>query len=121
MTTTAPLTHKSTKDHFTQVYHFTLSKLHRSEEPSTDTVLHILHLLMESEQHVAVHALELWLFCEARKICLNIKDTELQRKTIQENIVQRFIAQSNIQSDPEKVTQIQELTQAILQKMGFQV
>ena len=121
MTTVAPMTRMTTKDNFTQVYNFTLSKLHRSEEPAADTVLHILHLLLESEQHVAVHALELWLFCEARKISLNVKDAELQRKTIQENIVQRFIAQSNIESDCEKVTQIQELTQAILQKMGFQV
>jgi len=121
MTTTAPITHKTAKDNFTQVYNFTLSKLHRSEQRSTDTVLHILNLLLESEQHVVVHALELWLFCEARKICLNIKDTELQHKTIQENIVQRFIVQSDTELQAEKITQIQELTQTILQKMGFQV
>jgi len=58
------------------------------------------------------------LFCEARKICLNIKDTEHQRKTIQENIIQRFIAQSD-ELTSEKMIQIQELTQVILQKMGF--
>jgi len=120
-TTTAPLTHKTTTDNFTQVYNFTLNKLHRSEEQSTDTVLYILNLLLESEQHVAVHALELWLFCEARKISLNIKDTELQRKNIEENIIQRFVALSNIELQAEKVAQIQEITQAILQKMGFQI
>jgi len=119
MTTTTPITHKTSKDNFTQVYNFTLSKLHRSEQRSTDTVLHILNLLLESEQHVVVHALELWLFCEARKICLNVKDAELQRKTIQENIVQRFITQSDAELASEKMIQIQEITQVILQKMGF--
>jgi len=78
-------------------------------------------MLLESEQHVAVHALELWLFCEARKISLSTKNTALQRKTIQENIVERFIVQSDVELKPEIMTQIQELTQAILQKMGFQV
>jgi len=76
-------------------------------------------MLLESEQHVAVHALELWLFCEARKISLNVKDVALQRKTIEENIVQRFIAQSDTALQAEEITQAHELTQAILQKMGF--
>jgi len=111
--------HKTT-NHFTQVYNFTLSKLHRSEEYSADTVLHILQLLLESEQHVAVHALELWLFCEARKISLNLEDTALKRQAVKENIIQRFVAQSNTELQAEKVTQIQKLIQAILQKMGFQ-
>lgn len=120
-TTITPKIHATTMDNFTQVYNFTLSKLHPSGYDTVDTVMHILHLLLDSEHHSAVHALELWLFCEARKICLNVKDTEPQRRTIQENIVQRFINQSDIELQAEKVTQIQELTQAILQKMGFQV
>lgn len=119
MTNTITTPYKMT-DNFTQVYNFTLSKLHHSDQQSTDTVLYILNLLLESEQHVAVHALELWLFCEARKISLNVKNTELQRKTIQENIVQRFIAQSDVELASEKIAEIQELTQVILQKMGFQ-
>lgn len=119
---TTVTTHKphKTADHFTQVYNFTLSKLRRSEKQSTDTVLHILNLLLESEQHVVVHALELWLFCEARKISLNIENAALKREAVKENIVQRFVAQSNAELQAAKVTQIQKLIQAILQKMGFQ-
>lgn len=120
-TTIAPKIHEATMDNFTQVYNFTLNKLHRAEYDTTDTVLHILHLLLDSEHHSAVHALELWLFCEARKISLSTTNTALQRKTIEENIVQRFIVQSDVELKPEKVTQVQELTQAILQKMGFQI
>lgn len=120
-TTITPKSHETTMDNFTQVYNFTLNKLHRAEYDTTDTVLHILHLLLDSEHHSAVHALELWLFCEARKISLNVKDATLQRKTIQENIVQRFINQSDTKLQAEKVVQVQELTQDILQKMGFQL
>lgn len=107
-------------DNFTQVYNFTLSRLHRTEQHSTSTLLHILDLLLESEQHVAVHALELWLFCEARKISLSADDAALQRKAIQENIIERFVAQSHTELAAEQIAQIQELTHTILQKMGFQ-
>ena len=119
MTNTVTAPRKMT-DNFTQVYNFTLSKLRHSEQHSTDIVLHILHLLLESEQHVAVHALELWLFCEARKISLSTEDAALKRKAIQENIVQRFVAQSDTELDANKVTEIEELMQTVLQKMGFQ-
>ncbi len=119
MTNTVTAARKMT-DNFTQVYNFTLSKLQRSEEHCTDTVLYILDLLLESEQHVAVHALELWLFCEARKISLNLEDAALKRQAVQENIIQRFIAQSNSELPLGKRKEIQELIQAILQKMGFQ-
>ncbi len=119
MTNTVTAARKMT-DNFTQVYTFTLSKLRHLEQHSADTVLHILHLLLESEQHVTVHALELWLFCEARKISLSTEDAALKRKAVQESIVQRFIAQSNSELPLEKRKEIQELIQAILQKMGFQ-
>ena len=119
MTNTVTAPYKMT-DNFTQVYNFTLSKLYRSEQHSADAVLHILNLLLESEQHVAVHALELWLFCEARKISLSAEDAALKRKAIQENIIERFVAQSNSELPFEKVKEIKELTDTILQKMGFQ-
>jgi len=38
-TTITPKSHETTMDNFTQVYNFTLSKLHRSEYGTVDTVL----------------------------------------------------------------------------------
>lgn len=116
------ITHQAQRatDNFTQVYDFTLNKLFPNGNPSNDPLI-LLRLLADDDTHQAVHALELWLFCEARKICLNVKDTEHQRENIQKNIIQRFIAQSDTELSAEKMTQAQELTQAILQKMGFQL
>ncbi len=107
-------------DSFTQVYHFTVNKLFPNETIPTNAPLVLLQLLAGQHTSYMVCTLELWLFCEARKICLRIEDIELQRKAIQENIVQRFIFQLGLELQPKKMIQVQELTQAILQKMGFQ-
>jgi len=120
------MTHSSTQeadykktDHFEQVYTFTLNKLYRLEHVSEDAPLQLLQLLANSERNYAVHALELWLFCEARKVCLTIKKTELQQKAVYQQITQRFLALIAPKQRPQKASQVQELVQCILRKMGF--
>jgi len=106
-------------DHFEQVYTFTLNKLYRLEHISEDAPLQVLQLLTDSERNYAVHALELWLFCEARKICLTIKKTQLQQNAIYQQITQRFLTLIAPKQRPQKAPQVQELVRCILKKMGF--
>lgn len=106
-------------DHFKQVYTFTLHKLYRLEHISEDAPLQILRLLTDNERNYAVHALELWLFCEARKICLTIKKTQLQQEAVYQQITQRFLTLITPKQHPQKAPQVQELVQCILKKMGF--
>ncbi len=106
-------------DHFEQVYTFTLNKLYRLEHISEDAPLQVLQLLTDSERNYAVHALELWLFCEARKICLTIKKTQVQKNAIYQQITQRFLTLIAPKQHPQKAPQVQELVLCILKKMGF--
>ncbi len=112
-------TYRRKTDHFDQVYTFTLNKLYRPEHVSEDALLKILQLLTNSEPDYTVHALELWLFCEARKICLNIEKAQLRQELICQQITQRFLTQIAPKQGPEKIIQVQELVQSILKKMGF--
>lgn len=111
--------HYKKTDHFEQVYTFTLNKLYRLEHISENAPLQVLQLLTDSERNYAVHALELWLFCEARKICLTIKKTQLRQEAVYKQITQRFLSLIAPQQRLQKAPQVQELVLCILQKMGF--
>jgi len=115
----AQTVHYKKTDHFEQVYNFTLNKLYRLERISEDAPLHILQLLTNSERNYSVHALELWLFCEARKICLTISKTQLQQQAVYQQITQRFLVLLAPKHTPKKAAQVQELVLCILKKMGF--
>lgn len=106
-------------DDFEQVYTFTLNKLYRLEHVSEDAPLQILQLLMDSKLRYTVHALELWLFCEARKIGLSIRKAQTQQEAIFQQITQRFLELIAPKQRPQKAAQVQELIQCILLKMGF--
>ncbi len=107
-------------DRFELAYNFTLNNLCRSEEVRpTNAPLQILRLILESPRDNTSHALELWLFCEARKIFNKIKRTGLRQQAIHQQIVQRFVMQLAPEKRPNKILYIQLLIFNILEKMGF--
>ena len=117
-------THKANRvqrvDKFELAYSFTLKNLCRSEAAiPTNAPLQILHLLLECPRDHTSHALELWLFCEARKIFNNIERTRLRQKAIHQQIVQRFVMQLAPEKRSDKTLYIQQLIRNILEKMGF--
>lgn len=103
---------------FEQTYHFAVNNLSRSNPSSTNTALQVLHLLSDSPRHHAVHGLELWLFCEARKIYNTIEKTQIQ-KVIQRQIVQPFMKQLSTQQGKNKKQYVESLVYKILRQMGF--
>jgi len=107
------------KDKFEQVYHFTLNNLTRSNEVSISAPLQILRLLSDSPRNHTIYALELWLFCEARKIFNTAKTTSLRKKAVHLQIVQRFVMQLAPEKRSLKQTHVQRLINSILKKMGF--
>jgi len=112
----------TTADRFELAYNFTLNNLCRSEQALSINVnapLQILRLILECPRDNASHALELWLFCEARKIFNKVKRTGLRQKAIHRQIVQRFVMQLAPEKRPNKAPYIQQLIFNILEKMGF--
>jgi len=111
---------KFTADRFELAYDSTLKNLCRSEqELPINAPLQILHLLLECPRDNTSHALELWLFCEARKIFNSIKRAGLRQKAIRQQIVQRFVMQLAPEKRSNKAPYIQQLIFNILKKMGF--
>lgn len=109
-----------TADRFELAYNSTLNNLCRFEQmPSTNAPLQILHLILECPRDNTSHALELWLFCEARRIFNKIKGTGRREKAIHRQIVQRFVTQLAPEKRPNKTLYIQKLIFSILEKMGF--
>jgi len=108
-----------TADKFEQVYYFTLNNLSRSNDNPTNAPLQILHLLLDCPRNHTIYALELWLFCEARKIFNTIKKAQLRQKAIRRQIVQRFVMQLSPEKRSVKQTHIHDLINSILEKMGF--
>jgi len=107
-------------DRFELAYNFTLNNLYRSEEMRlSNAPLQILRLMLESPRDNTSHVLELWLFCEARKIFNKIKRTGLRQQAIRQQIVQRFVMQLAPEKRPNKAPYIQQLIFNILEKMGF--
>jgi len=116
----ANLSRRIVADRFELAYYSTVKNLCRSEHATpTNAPLQILHLILECPRDNASHALELWLFCEARKIFNNIERTVLRQKAIYGQIVQRFIMQLAPEKRPTKALYIQQLIFNILEKMGF--
>ncbi len=105
-------------ERFEQIYHFTITNMSRSNPSSTNTALQVLHLLSDFPRHHAVYALELWLFCEARKIYSTIEKTQIQQ-VIQRQIIQPFIQQLPTRQSQNKRKHIESLVYKILQQMGF--
>jgi len=108
-----------TADRFEQVYYFTLNNFFRSNNNSTNTPLQILRLLLDSPRNHTIYALELWLFCEARKIFNTIEKRQLRQKAIYRQIVQRFVMQLSPEKRSVKQAYIHNLIKSILEKMGF--
>jgi len=109
-----------TIDRFELAYNSTLNNLSRFEQvPSTNAALQILHLILECPRDNTSHALELWLFCEARRIFNNIKRAGLRQKAIHRQIVQRFVMQLSPEKRSNKAPYVQKLILSILEKMGF--
>ncbi len=106
-------------DHFEEVYNFTLRKLYQSGQAAVDAPLHILQLLTENPPHQAVHALELWLFCEARKICLATQNIKEQEAVISQQITQRFLQKSDSENSGRSNNEIDQLVKTVIQNMGF--
>jgi len=109
---------QNTTKRFEQIYRFTITNMSRSNPSSTNTALQVLRLLSDSPRHHAVHALELWLFCEARKIYSTIEKTKIQQ-VIQHQIIQPFMQQLPIRQSQNKKQHVESLVYKILQQMGF--
>lgn len=103
---------------FELIYHFTVTNMSRSNPSSPNTAIQVLRLLSDSPRHHAVYALELWLFCEARKIYSTIEKTEIQ-KVIQRQIIQPFVKQLSMRQSQNKKQYVESLVYKILQQMGF--
>jgi len=109
-----------TADRFELAYNCTLNNICRSEDMRpTNAPLQILRLMLDCPRDNTSHALELWLFCEARKIFSNIKRTGLRQQAIHRQIVQRFVMQLAPEKRSNKAPYIQQLILNILEKMGF--
>lgn len=108
-----------TADKFEQAYYFTLNNFSRSNDNPTNAPLQILHLLLDCPRNHTIHALELWLFCEARKIFNTIKKVQLRQKAIYRQIVQRFVMQLSPEKRNVKQAYVHNLINNILEKMGF--
>lgn len=108
-----------TADQFEQAYVFTLNNLSRTTSTTSNAPLQILQLLVDCPRNHTIYALELWLFCEARKIFNTIKKTQLRQKAIRQQIVQRFVMQLAPEKRKHKKAHVQSLINNILEKMGF--
>lgn len=108
-----------TADKFEQAYYFTLNNFSRSNDNPTNAPLQILRLLLDSPRNHTIYALELWLFCEARKIFNTIEKRQLRQKAIYRQIVQRFVMQLSPEKRSVKQAYIHNLINNILEKMGF--
>jgi len=107
-------------DQFEQAYRFTVNNLSRTQAMPTNVPLQILQLLMDCPRNHTIYALEVWLFCEARKIFNTISKTQLRQKAIRQQIVQRFVMQLAPEKRNNKKAYVQYLINNILEKMGFQ-
>ena len=110
------VSHK-TKDHFKQVYQFTLKKLYHPNHVSADAPLHLLRLLAEDERHITIYALELWLFCEARK--LQLTNPNISAKSVEHRIARRFLALLQPEQHTEVAPQMEAYIKHIMTNMGF--
>jgi len=109
-----------TVDRFELAYNSTLNNLCRSKQTlPINPPLQILRLLLDCPRDNMSYALELWLFCEARKIFNKVKRTRLRQKAIYQQIVQRFVMQLAPEKRSNKAPYIQKLILNILGKMGF--
>lgn len=108
-----------TADQFEQAYVFTLNNLSRTASTTSNAPLQILQLLVDCPRNHTIYALELWLFCEARKIFNTVKKTQLRQKAIRQQIVQRFVMQLAPEKRKHKKAHVQSLINNILEKMGF--
>jgi len=109
-----------TADQFEQAYVFTLNNLSRTAATAPlNAPLQILQLLADCPRNHTIYALEVWLFCEARKIFNTIKKTQLRQKAIRQQIVQRFVMQLAPEKRNHKQAHVQNLINNILEKMGF--
>ncbi len=118
-TLTAKTSQIVTADAFKLAYHSTIRNLCGSEYTTpTNAPLQILHLILECPRNNISYTLELWLFCEARRI-FNSTVGGLYQDAIRKRIVQRFAMQLIPEKRSQKVAYIQQLIFNILQKMGF--
>ena len=120
MTTTSTHTQAlTTKNRFERIYNHTLLNFSRSEHKPNNATLHILGLLSDAPQHHLIHALELWLFCEARKIYSTIQKTTQREEVIQRNIVEPFVMQLSPEIRGNKTKDVEQLVYSTLANMGF--
>jgi len=109
----------TTKNQFKRIYNHTLLNFSRSEHKPNDATLHILGLLSDAPQHHLIHALELWLFCEARKIYNTVEKTSIRKRVIQRNIVEPFVMQLSPELRLNKIKDVEQIVYSTLANMGF--
>ena len=107
-------------DRFDLVYDFTFNNLLSSDGAiPANAPLQMLHLILESPRNHAIHALDLWLFSEARKIFMTIKKVDSRQKAIRQRIIARFVEQLSPEKRRGAALQIHYMVINILEKMGF--
>ena len=119
MTHTSIHTYTPTAKRFERVYNYTLLNLVRSECAPNNATLQILSLLSDAPQHHLIHALELWLFCEARKIYNTIQKAPLRKEVIRRDIVEPFIMQLSPEVRRNQAQNVEQLVYKTLAHMGF--
>ncbi len=119
MTHTSTHTYVTTAKRFERVYNYTLLNLARSEYAPNNTTLQILSLLSDAPQHHLIHALELWLFCEARKIYNTTPKAPLRKEVIRREIVEPFIMQLSPEVRRNQAQNVEQLVYKTLAHMGF--
>jgi len=120
MTNTSTHTYTLTaKNQFERIYNHTLLNFSRSEDKPNNAALHILGLLSDAPQHHLIHALELWLFCEARKIYNTTEKASLRKKVIRRDIVEPFVMQLSPELRTNQAQDVEQLVYSTLSNMGF--
>ncbi len=110
---------QNTRSRFERVYKHTLLNFTRSENAPSNTALQILGLLSDAPNHHLIHALELWLFCEARKIYNTVEKAPLREKVIRRDIIRPFIMQLSPELRRNQTQDVEQLVFKTLEHMGF--